>query len=329
MCRVCQGSRTCAWPSRTASGSLYSAGMTVAPTPLEVTSLTKRFAGGVLAVDDLTFRVEPGRITGFLGPNGAGKTTTLRCLVGLVRPTSGTATVAGHPYRRVPRPTSVVGAALEASGFHPSRTARNHLRTRAVALGLPTSRVDEMLDFVGLADARNRKAGGFSLGMSQRLALAMALLPDPAALVLDEPANGLDPAGIAWLRGFLRELASQGRTILVSSHLLAEVRQTVDDVVIIDRGRLVRAGPLGDVLGDDSIVSVSGPDLTGLATAVVAAGGTARPEHEQLMVTGLTAAQVGHLAWRDHIEIHALTTQSEELEQVFLRLTTDRRGDTP
>lgn len=303
--------------------------MTVAPTPLEVSGLTKRFGAGVLAVDDLTFRVEPGRITGFLGPNGAGKTTTLRCLVGLVSPTSGTAHVAGHPYRHLTRPTSVVGAALEASGFHPARTARNHLLTRAVALGLPAGRVDEMLDFVGLADARNRKAGGFSLGMSQRLSLAMALLPDPAALVLDEPANGLDPAGIAWLRGFLRELAGQGRTILVSSHLLAEVRQTVDDVVIIDQGRLVRAGPLSEVLGDDRVVSVTGPDRAALAAAVTAAGGTVRDNGDKLTITGLTAAQVGNLAWRAHIEIHELMSTSEELEQVFLRLTTDRREQRP
>ncbi|MFN8126623.1 MAG: ABC transporter ATP-binding protein [Candidatus Nanopelagicales bacterium] len=301
--------------------------MPITPTAIEVAGLTKRFghgANGVLAVDDLSFTVPPGRITGFLGPNGAGKTTTLRCLVGLVRPTSGEATIGGHSYDRLQHPSSVVGAALEASGFHPGRTARDHLRTRAAAVGLPESSVDTMLDFVGLADARDRKAGQFSLGMRQRLALAMALLPDPSVLILDEPANGLDPAGIAWLRHFLRGLADEGRTILVSSHLLAEVRQTVDNVVIVDQGRLVRAGPLSEVVGAEALVVVATPDPVALGNAVAAAGGVMSEVDGRLTVTGLDAAQVGHAAHGAGVELHGLFEEHAELEQVFLRLTTER-----
>lgn len=306
--------------------------MTVTPTAIEVQGLVKQFGRShpVVAVDDLTFRVEPGRITGFLGPNGAGKTTTLRCLVGLVRQTSGTALVGGLPYAQLHQPSTVVGAALEASGFHPARTALEHLRIRAAAVGLPTAACDSMLDFVGLSDAKNRKAGQFSLGMSQRLSLAMALLPDPSVLILDEPANGLDPAGIAWLRHFLRGLAAEGRTILVSSHLLAEVRQTVDDVVIIDKGRLIRSGPLRDVIGTDGIVRVVGPDLAALAVAIGQAGGTVAGAGSELTVTGMTAAQVGHVAWQQGVELHELTTDHAELEQVFLQLTTERpTGQAP
>ncbi len=301
--------------------------MAVIATPIEVTNLTKKFgrSNPVLAVDDLTFRVEPGRVTGFLGPNGAGKTTALRCLVGLVRQTAGDATIGGKAYRDLHQPTTVVGAALEASGFHPARTARDHLLSRAVATGVPKESVDQILDFVGLSDAKDRKAGGFSLGMSQRLSLAMALLPNPSVLILDEPANGLDPAGIAWLREFLRSLADEGRTILVSSHLLAEVRQTVDDVVIIDRGRLVRSGPLRDVVGTGGIVRVTGPDLSGLVAAVQQAGGSIGGVSPHLTITGLNAAQIGHLAWRHSVELHELATDEAELEHVFLELTTDRR----
>lgn len=299
--------------------------MPITPTPIEIDQLSKTFGGtgGVRAVDDLSFRVEPGRITGFLGPNGAGKTTTLRCLVGLVRPSSGHATIGGKRYQHLHRPSSVVGAALESSGFHPGRTGRDHLRTRTTALGLPTARADQLLDFVGLSDARSRKAGEYSLGMRQRLALATALVGDPPVLVLDEPANGLDPAGIAWLRQFLRSLAGEGRTILVSSHLLAEVRQTVDDVVIIDRGRLLKAGTLESVIGVDAAVRVQGPDLTALAEAATAAGAVARIEPGSVVVTGLSAAQVGHLAWQTHTELHQLVTEQAMLEQVFLQLTAD------
>jgi ABC-2 type transport system ATP-binding protein len=215
-------------------------------TTIEIDGVTKRF-GPVLAVDDLSFTVPQGTITGFLGPNGAGKTTTLRVLLGLVRPTAGTATIGGVPYGRRDQPLRVVGALLEASGFHPARTARDHLRVVAAAGSMSTARVDEVLGRVGLADAADRRVGGFSLGMRQRLGLATALLGDPSVLVLDEPANGLDPAGIRWLRDLLRGLSREGRTVLVSSHVLAEVAQTVDHVVIVERGRLVTSSPLRDL----------------------------------------------------------------------------------
>jgi ABC-2 type transport system ATP-binding protein len=211
-----------------------------------VAGLTKRF-GNLVAVDDLSFEVEVGTVTGCLGPNGAGKTTTLRMLLGLVTPTAGTATIAGQPYHELTNPKATVGAMLEASGFHPGRSAANSLRVIAAAAGLPRSRVDEVLAEVDLADAAGRRVGGFSLGMRQRLGLAGALLGDPQVLVLDEPGNGLDPEGIRWLRGFLRRYAEQGRTVLVSSHALAEVAQTVDRVVIIARGRLVAHSTLAEL----------------------------------------------------------------------------------
>lgn len=213
---------------------------------VSVQHLSKSF-GTVRAVDDLTFEIGPGRVTGFLGPNGAGKTTTLRMLLGLVAPTSGTATIDGRRYVDIPQPGRVVGAALEASSFHPGRTARDHLRVLAPQVGVSTKRCDEVLELVGLKDAARRRAGGFSLGMRQRLGLAATLLGDPKVLLLDEPANGLDPQGIAWLRSLLRYLAAEGRTILVSSHVLSEVAQTVDDVVIIAKGRLVHASSLADL----------------------------------------------------------------------------------
>ena len=213
---------------------------------ISVRGLTKRY-GDVLAVDDLTFDVEAGKVTGFLGPNGAGKTTTLRMVLGLIRPDAGTATFDGVPYADLPDPSRTVGAVLE-TAFHPARSGRNHLRVYCRAAGLPIQRADEVLRQVGLADAGGRRAGSYSLGMRQRLALAGALLGDPGVLVLDEPANGLDPEGIQWLRGFLRHLAhDQGRTVLVSSHLLSEVEQTVDRVVIVGAGRLVREGSMAEL----------------------------------------------------------------------------------
>jgi ABC-2 type transport system ATP-binding protein len=214
-----------------------------ATAPIDVENLTKRY-GPVTAVDELSFRVKAGRVTGFLGPNGAGKTTTLRLLLGLAAPTSGRALVLGRPFCELEQPGRRVGAVLEAADLHPGRSARDHLRVLALAAHLPGSRVDEMLALVDLDGAATRRVKGFSLGMRQRLGLAAALLGDPELLLLDEPANGLDPEGIRWLRDFLRALAGEGRTVLVSSHLLAEVAQTVDDVLIIDHGRLVAAGPL-------------------------------------------------------------------------------------
>jgi ABC-2 type transport system ATP-binding protein len=222
-------------------------------TDLSVRDLAKRF-GSVRAVDGLTFDVPAGRVTGFRGPNGAGKTTTLRMLLGLVAPTSGTALVGGRRYADLPAPRRTVGAVLEATGFHPGRRGRDHLRILAHVSGLPRARVDEVLDQVELTAAADRRVGGYSLGMRQRLGLAAALLGDPAVLVLDEPANGLDPAGMVWLRALLRGLAAEGRTILISSHVLAEVAQTVDRVVIVHEGRLRFAGTLTE-LADDTLES--------------------------------------------------------------------------
>ena len=218
----------------------------ITPTRVEIRGLSKSF-GPVRAVSDLNFTVEPGTVTGFLGPNGSGKTTTLRMLLGLLHPDAGTATIGGTPYAELAEPVRTVGAVLETS-FHPARSGRNHLRVYCRAAGLPVTRADEVLAQVGLTEAADRRAGGYSLGMRQRLALAAALLGDPAVLVLDEPANGLDPEGIQWLRGFLRHLAEQqGRTVLVSSHLLSEMEQTADRVVIVGAGRLVREGTLADL----------------------------------------------------------------------------------
>ncbi len=213
---------------------------------IEVRGLTKRF-GQVLAVDDLSFDVEAGSVTGFLGPNGAGKTTTLRMLLGLVAPDAGLATIGGLAYADLASPLAVAGAVLEASSFHPGRTARHHLMIQAIAAGVPARRVGEVLDLVQLTDSADRRVGGFSLGMRQRLGLAAALLADPQVLILDEPANGLDPEGVRWLRGCLRAFAADGGTVLVSSHLLAEVAQTVDSVVIVDHGRLVIQSRLADL----------------------------------------------------------------------------------
>jgi ABC-2 type transport system ATP-binding protein len=224
--------------------------------PLACRSLTKRWGDAPAAVDDLSFEVAPGTITGFVGANGAGKTTTMRMLLGLVRPSSGAALVHGRPYRDLPAPRSQVGAVLEGPGAHPSHRARTHLRIIATAAGFPERRVDEMLDLVELADHGRRKVGTFSLGMRQRLALAGALLGDPPVLLLDEPVNGLDPSGILWIRGFLRRLADEGRSILVSSHLLTELAEIADRVVIIERGRLVADAPLDDLAAGRSLEDV-------------------------------------------------------------------------
>lgn len=299
---------------------------------LQVEALTKRFGrrSPVTAVADLSFDVHPGRVTGFLGPNGSGKTTTLRCLLGLVTPTSGRTLIGGLPYASLPDPTRVVGAALEASGFHPGRSGRNHLRVLAAANGVPDARVDTVLELVGLTDAARRRVVEYSLGMRQRLALAAALLPDPAALILDEPANGLDPEGIAWLRGFLRAQAAEGRTVLVSSHVLSEVQQTVDDVVIITQGRLVHAGPLDEIGTAGALrVTVRSPHAARLAAALASAHahGVAVETGDDgtLVVTGLSTTQVGQLAFAEGCELHELSTTSDGLEQVFLELT----GGTP
>jgi ABC-2 type transport system ATP-binding protein len=288
--------------------------------PVEVRGLTKRF-GSVLAVDNLTFAVQPGRVTGFLGPNGAGKTTTLRMALGLVAPTAGVATVGGLAYADLTTPQRVVGAALEATGFHPGRTARNHLRVLAATARVDDRRVDEVLALVGLTDAARRRTGGYSLGMRQRLGLAGALLADPRVLLLDEPANGLDPEGIAWLRGFLRYLASEGRTVLVSSHVLSEVQQTVDDVVIIARGRLVRASTLRELEGAP-VTIVRSPRAVALVDVLRSSGLDAVPEGpDGVRVATPDTAAVGHAAYGAGIELHELRTQASDLERIFLELT--------
>jgi ABC-2 type transport system ATP-binding protein len=292
------------------------------PGRIVVAGLSKTF-GAVRAVDNLSFTVEPGSVTGFLGPNGAGKTTTLRMLLGLVTPTSGTATIGGTPYGQIAHPMRTVGAVLEASSFHPGRTARNHLRVYAAATGLPDRRADEVLTQVGLTDAANRKVRGFSLGMRQRLGLAFALLGDPQVMLLDEPANGLDPEGIRWLRGFLRSLADNGRTVLVSSHLLTEVQQTADRVVILSRGQLVREGNVRELeAAAGETVLVSSPQLDELGRAIAGAGGQAtRTGPDQLKVTGMPAPAVGHTAFAAGIELHELRTERADLEQLFFSLT--------
>ncbi|MCW2579360.1 MAG: ABC-type multidrug transport system, ATPase component [Blastococcus sp.] len=273
---------------------------------------------------DLSFTVEPGSVTGFLGPNGAGKTTTLRMLLGLMHPDTGTATFDEAPYTSLPDPLRTVGAVLE-TAFHPARSARNHLRVYCRAAGLPLSRADEVLTQVGLADAGDRRAGGYSLGMRQRLALATALLGNPSVLVLDEPANGLDPEGIQWLRGFLRHLAhEQGRTVLVSSHLLSEVEQTVDRVVIVGAGRLVREGSMEQLRsGADGAgtVLVRSPDAGRLAEVLRSQGASVAQEDGVLTVTGSTTDDIGRRAFAAGIELHELRSRTSGLEEIYFQLT--------
>jgi ABC-2 type transport system ATP-binding protein len=287
---------------------------------IEVAGLSKRF-GKTQAVADLSFRVEPGTITGFLGPNGAGKSTTLRSILGLVRPDAGRATVLGLPYRQLDRPLHRVGAVLEASEVHPGRSGRNHLRVQAAAAGLPRSRVDEVLSLVELSASARRRVKGYSLGMRQRLGLATALLGDPEVLVLDEPANGLDPAGIRWLRDLLRSLAAEGRTILVSSHVLAEVAQTVDRVVIIHRGHLIQQATIAEVLaGAKGGTRVRTPDAAKLRLLLAEAGGEVA-DADGAFVVDLAPERVGELAAANGVVLHELTVEQATLEEVFLELT--------
>lgn len=302
--------------------------------PVEVTGLTKTF-GRIRAVDGLDLHVRPGAVTGFLGPNGAGKTTTFRMLLGLVEPDAGTALIGGRRYADLPQPTTVVGAALESASFHPGRSARDHLRTYAPFAGVDDRRCDEVLAQVGLTEAARRRVGGFSSGMRQRLALAAALLGDPQVLVLDEPANGLDPEGIVWLRTFLRHLAHErGRTVLVSSHVLGEVQASVDDVVVIARGRLVHASSLADLVTlAVPRVRVSSPTPERFQRLAAGQGWAATVDSERagrhdLVITGATPPEVGAAAFRAGLEIHGLAEEGGSLEDVFLRLT-GGDGSTP
>jgi ABC-2 type transport system ATP-binding protein len=294
---------------------------------IEVRELTKSF-GAVLAVDRLSFEVARGVVTGFLGPNGAGKTTTLRMLLGLVQPTAGTATFDGRPYRELPDRAHHVGAVLEASNAHPGRTARDHLRVRALAGRIDSRRVDEVLDVVGLTGAADRRIGGFSLGMRQRLSLAAALLGEPAVLILDEPTNGLDPEGIRWIRSLLRDISAQGRTVLVSSHVLAEVAQTVDNVVVLDHGRLVTQSSLADLMaGARQVIRVRTPRVDELHAALAADGARSRiVAADRLEVTGCPPERVAALAAERSIPIIESTTETTTLEDMFFQLTADTSG---
>ena len=290
---------------------------------IEVEGLTKRF-GSTLAVDDLTFSVPPGKITGFLGPNGAGKSTTMRAILGLVKPSAGSTAVLGVQYRQLTDPNRRVGVLLETFDAHPGRSGRNHLRVLAVAGGIATSRVDEVLSLVDLREAGKRRVKGYSLGMRQRLGLAAALLGDPEVLVLDEPANGLDPQGIRWLRDFLRSLAGEGRTILISSHVLSEVAQTVDEVVIIHRGKLIRHAAMADVeamaAGATTVRSPTADRLAGLLTE---GGFEATARGDGLLAVVAPPERVGEIAAEHGIVLHELSVERASLEEVFLELTGD------
>ncbi len=289
-------------------------------------SLTKRY-GATMAVDRLTFEVPPGVVTGFLGPNGSGKSTTMRMIMGLDLPDSGSALIGGKPYDELAWPLREVGALLDAKAFHPARTARNHLRCLALSHDIPLRRVDEVLDQVGLTSVANRRAGKFSLGMSQRLGIASALLGDPGVLLFDEPVNGLDPEGIRWVRTVLRALAAEGRTVLVSSHLISEMSLTADRLVVIGRGRLIAETSVADFVarsGGGGAVRLVTPEPDAFQAALSAAGGTVNGQPDgSLMVEALTAPQVGDLAARHGLRIHELAPVSASLEDAFMELTRD------
>jgi ABC-2 type transport system ATP-binding protein len=287
--------------------------------------LTKRF-GDVVAVDDLTVRLTSGRVIGLLGPNGAGKTTTLRMLLGLVAPTAGSATIDGQPYRALDEPIRHIGAVLEATSFHPGRRAREHLRVLAATAGLPDDRVDEVLADVALTDVARRRVGGFSLGMRQRLGLAAALLGDPQILVLDEPTNGLDPEGVRWLRDFLRGYAAAGRTVVVSSHLLAEVAQTVDDVVVLVAGRLVAHAPLAELTGAGLVVRVRTPQAPALRAVLDTHGIVSELASPDLVLAHGATETVGPAIAASGLVVYEISQAHTDLEQAFLHLTTNATG---
>jgi ABC-2 type transport system ATP-binding protein len=297
---------------------------TAAPGQIDITGLTKQYKN-LRAVDDLSFTVQPGRVTGFLGPNGAGKTTTLRMLLNLVTPSGGTATIGGRRYADLEDPAGTVGAVLEASSAHKGRTGRNHLRIICAAAGLPDSRADQVLELTGLTPAAKRKFKGYSLGMRQRLGIAAAMIGDPQVLILDEPANGLDPEGIRWMRQFLKSLAESGRTILVSSHLLSEMELLADDIVIIAAGKLVRQGTVNEIVNSSFtgvVVRARTPSPAELIEAVSSAGGSATQSPDgALIISGLDAPAVGGAAFSARVELHELTTERPDLEGVFLELT--------
>jgi ABC-2 type transport system ATP-binding protein len=291
---------------------------------IEIEHVTKRY-GEKVAVDDLTFTVKPGIVTGFLGPNGAGKSTTMRVILGLDRPNAGAARVNGKAYRDFRAPLDEVGALLEARAIHTGRSAYNHLLAMAQTHGIGRRRVEEVIELVGLSDVARKRAGGFSLGMGQRLGVAAALLGDPATLILDEPANGLDPEGILWIRNLLKGLAAEGRTVFLSSHLMAEMAQTADHLVVIGRGRLIADTTVADVLAqasEGSAVLVRTPQALELRDALLGDGVTVlTPERGQLEVHGLTSAEVGEAAARAGIVLHELVARKASLEEAFMRMT--------
>jgi len=295
---------------------------TIVPTLVTIDSLTKVY-GEVTALRDVSFSAGPGRVTGFLGPNGAGKTSTLRILLGLNRATAGVALFDGRRYRDLESPSHRVGGSLSADVFHPGRSGRNHLRSVAIAAGIDRARVDAVLEQVGLVDAARRAVSGYSLGMRQRLGPASALLGDPDVLVLDEPINGLDPDGIRWMRTLLRSLAAEGRTVLLSSHVLSEVQQTVDDVVVIRHGRIVFTGTLSALEAGTARVRVDGADRAALADALTRAGATVEPGDTGLTVLGIDVARTGEVARDAGIALTHLSDESDGLESVFLALTAD------
>jgi ABC-2 type transport system ATP-binding protein len=287
---------------------------------IKVSGLTKQY-GTRTVVDDVSFALEPGTVTGFLGPNGAGKTTTMRMMTGLVPPSAGIATVDGRPYADLPNPGAVVGTLIDASAVHPGRSGRTHLRLMADTIGVPSSRVDEVLELVGLADAARRRVGGYSLGMRQRLGIAGALLPDPPVLIFDEPANGLDPEGIRWMRDLLRGHAARGGTVLLSSHLLGEVEHTVDRLLVIGSGRIVADGPVVELLGSDG-TSVRAGDAAGLARALEGAGfHVQHGSDDALVIEGAEPSAVGAVAAAAGIALTDLRPLQRGLEELFFSLT--------
>lgn len=289
---------------------------------IEARNLTKRY-GDKLAVDHISFTVEPGTVTGFLGPNGAGKSTTMRMIMGLDRPSSGSVTVNGRPYKQLRAPLCEVGALLDAKGLHGSRSARNHLRQLAQANGIPLTRVDEVLEMTGLTSVAKKKVKGFSLGMGQRLGIAAAMLGDPQTLIFDEPVNGLDPEGVKWVRDTCRQLAADGRTVFISSHLMSEMAQTADHLIVIGQGRIIQQGSVNDIIrsATTDTVSIISPTAAALAELVRREGYEVRATGEQSLSTTAPAPRVGELAAQAGIVLHELHTQHASLEEAYLELT--------
>lgn len=292
---------------------------------IQATDLTKRY-GRKTAVDHVSFTVQPGTVTGFLGPNGAGKSTTMRMIMGLDRPTEGTVTVNGKAYKQLSAPLCEVGALLDAKGLHGSRSARSHLTQLAVTNGIPRTRVDEVLELTGLTAVARKRVKGFSLGMGQRLGIAAALLGDPQTLIFDEPVNGLDPEGVKWVRETCRRLASEGRTVFISSHLMSEMALTADHLIVIGRGRILAEGPVDEVIAGTTsdVVHVVSPDVSELAEVLAAEGVETRPDGEHgLSTTSAPASRIGELAARRGLVLHELHTQHASLEDAYMELTGD------